>query len=75
MLGEDISTALSLRIRQRADHDGLPADHPLRLLAIAFNDATKGFYGSPQTVPVATFVARWARLRRAWCDYSGEALV
>lgn len=59
----------------RADADGLPADHQLRTLAKAFDEATRGYMAEPQTVTVKDFMAAWARADRAWCDYSGEALV
>ena len=67
-------TDLSIKIRARADADGLSADHELRAKADAFDAATTGYYSEPQTVAVAQFMGAWARARRAWCGYSGEPL-
>jgi hypothetical protein len=69
------ATGLSIQMRARADADGLPPDHDLRTKAVAFDEATRGFYAEPQTVPVAKFMGAWARARRAWCDYTGEPLL
>lgn len=68
-------TDLSRRMTERADADGLPADHELRTKAQAFDEATHGFYGEPQTVPVKQFMGCYARARLAWCHYSGESLL
>ena len=68
-------TDLSVKMIARADADGLPADHELRVLAGQFDAATDGFYATPQTVTVQGFMGAWARARKAWCAYSGEALV
>jgi len=68
-------TDLSDKMRARADADGLPADHPLRTEADAFDAATDGFFGTPQTVLVPKYMGTWARARRVWCEYSGEQLV
>jgi hypothetical protein len=69
------STALSDRMRARADADQLPAAHDLRTMAQAFDDARKGYMADPPTVQVGQFVGAWTRARRAWCEYTGEALV
>lgn len=69
------ATGLGASMVARADADGLPDDHALRRLAQAFNEATEGFYGEPQTVDVKTFMGHWTRARRAWCDYTGEPLI
>lgn len=66
---------LSDRMRERADADGLPADHALREHADKLDAAVDGFFGQPQTMKVAQFVGTWARCRRAWCEYSGEPLI
>jgi hypothetical protein len=67
-------TNLSEKIRQRADADHLPADHSLRLAADDFDSATHEFHTSP-TVCIRRLISTWARVRRTWCEYSGEALV
>jgi hypothetical protein len=59
----------------RADADKLPPDHDLRIKAAAFDEAVAGFYGTPQTYDVKRFMGHWARARKCWCDYSGEALI
>lgn len=43
--------------------------------AYALDEAIEGFYGDPQTVPVAKFVRTWARARKVWCDITGEPLL
>lgn len=68
-------TDLSKKMIARADADGLSSDHPMRTKAEAFDKAADGFYASPQTVDVKTFMGHWARARRVWCDYSGDELV
>jgi hypothetical protein len=65
-------TDLSEKVIARADSDSLSSDHPLRIQAAAFDKAPEGFCADPQTFDVKTFVRHWARLRRTWCDYSGE---
>lgn len=69
------NTDLAEKMLARADADGLPPDHQLRLRAVAFDDAVRGFYGEPQTYDVRRFLGCWARARRAWCDYTGEPLI
>ena len=71
----ETATALAKKMRARADKDSLPEDHEMRTRANAFDEATKGFYGEPQTCDVKKFMGCWARARRVWCDYTGEALI
>ncbi|MGZ8953105.1 MAG: hypothetical protein ACXW0Q_00305 [Methylovulum sp.] len=68
-------TDLSDKMIAKADVDKLPSDHDLRTSALAFNEATEGFYGNPQTVDIKKFMGSWARARRTWCDYTGESLM
>lgn len=68
-------TDLAVAMLARADADGLADDHDMRIKAKAFDCAAKGFYGEPQTCDVKKFMGCWARARRCWCDYTGEALV
>lgn len=63
------------KMRTRADADNLPPAHELRELAQAFEEGVKGFYATPQTCDAKSFLGRWARARRAWCDYTGEPLI
>lgn len=43
--------------------------------ADAFDAATAGYYGEPQTCTVQNFLGCFARARRLWCDITGEPLV
>jgi hypothetical protein len=66
----DNQTDLSRRVRERADADKLAADHSLRTLADQFDAAV-----AAQPPDVKRWLGCWARLRRAWCEYSGESLL
>lgn len=68
-------TDLSIKMRARADADGLPATHKLREHADKFDAANAGYWATPQTVNTMQFMGAWSRARRCWCDYSGERLV
>ncbi|MCE3025751.1 hypothetical protein [Salinicola sp. DM10] len=68
-------TELGARMWERADTDGLPADHELRQRAQQFETAAAGFFADEQTVSVRQFAGAWARARRAWCEHTGETLV
>lgn len=65
---------LIYRIRARARGDSANAAE-LATLADDMEAATKGFFGQPQTVEVKSFMATYARVRRRWCEISGEPLV
>lgn len=72
------STDLSRRMMARAATDGLASDHPIRTTALAFDAACALLESSEQTDEELTKHAKrmlgcWARARRAWRDYSGEA--
>ncbi len=67
-------TALSSRMHALADAGHVRAAE-LREKADAFDQATSGFYGEPQTVDVKTFTGAFARARRLWCDCTGEPLI
>ena len=43
--------------------------------ADAFDEASAGFYGEPQTVSTKKFLGCWARARRLWSECSGESLI
>lgn len=68
-------TDLADKMRARAEADALPADHEMRTKAAAFDEAATGYYGQPQTKNVSQLMGAWARARKTWCDYTGEALV
>ena len=59
--------------------DELAKTHPrgpeLREKAAALREGATGFFGTPQTVDVRSFLGRWARARRLWCEVTGEPLV
>lgn len=69
------TTDLSKNMTERANADRLPADHPLRRLAVEFDLASDGYFATEQTVSVQKFLGAWARARRAWCDYTRDKLV
>jgi hypothetical protein len=71
----DQTTELGDKMRARADLDGLPADHEMRLLAGEFDKAAYGYAGEPQTYSVKQFMGHWARARKCWCNYTGEPLI
>jgi hypothetical protein len=68
-------TELANKMIARADADGLPDEHEIRVLAAEFDEVSIGWYSEPQTCSVAKFMKHWARARSAWCKYSGEALI
>lgn len=74
MTAERDGTDLSAKMRALADRKH-PQAAELREKADAFDAATAGFYGEPQTVDVRKFMGCWARARRLWSDVSGEPLV
>lgn len=67
--------SLNEQMTARADRDGLPAGHDLRLKAEAFKVAAAGYWSDPPTVSIKEFMGCWARARRAWSEYSGEPLI
>mgnify|MGYP000895492783 CR=1 FL=1 len=67
-------TDLSEKMHALAD-SGHAEAKDLREKADAFDAATKGFYGEPQTVDVRKFMGAYARARKAWCAATGEPLV
>lgn len=73
-MSETNQTNLSERMRNLAN---TRTDLPDGWLAAAdaFDEATKGFFGTPQTVSVMKFMGCFARARRMWCDVTGEPLV
>lgn len=40
-----------------------------------FDEASAGFFGSPQTVSVEKFLGVYARTRKMFCAYTGDPLV
>lgn len=67
-------TELSGRMHALADA-GHERAVELREKANAFDQATRGFYGEPQTVDVKSFMGAFARARRLWCVCTGEPLI
>lgn len=72
MIAPETLTDLAGWMLARADADRLLADHQLRVLATAFDDAARGYFAQPQTVTVRDFVAAWARADVAWHGYLDE---
>ena len=68
-------TALGDKMLAAAEGARMEAEAPLVVAALKFNEAAEGFYGTPQTVDVKTFLGCWARARRAWSKYSKEPLL
>lgn len=62
-------TLLYEKMIARADLDDLPLDHPLRQRAYSLQKAVEEYKDAPQ------IIGAWARARRAWCEYTGEALI
>jgi len=68
--------ALWDRMRDFADKSqDAPTNFELRRLAGEFERNTLGFFGTPQTCDVKTFMGSWARARKFWCELTGEPLV
>lgn len=63
------------KILKRADKDKLPQDHELRVAARAFEEVCRGMFAVPQTHLVRQMMGAWAKTRRLWCEYSGEAIL
>lgn len=59
-------SVLTDKMRARADADGLPADHALRVRADELDAA--------DTEQPKQLLGRWARARRAWHEYTGEPI-
>lgn len=68
------ATPLAEKMRALAA-TGHPSAAELNEKADAFDAATQGYYGDPQTVTAPKFLGCYARARRLWCDCSGEPLV
>lgn len=62
--------SLPERMVARANADGLPADHEIRVLA-----ADLETIASDPTTSTPKLLGTWARTRKAWCAYSGESLI
>lgn len=62
------------RIRGRSRTD-MKNGVELANLAKDLDDAIKGFFGAPQTVAVEKFMGTYARVKKRWCEISGEPLV
>jgi len=68
LASDDCTTPLAKMMVSRAEADGLPPEHQVRVRAeeleqLAPDDDAKRILG------------RWARARRAWSDYTGEPLL
>jgi hypothetical protein len=63
--------ALYEKMLELADGDKLTADHILRQRANELKEIIEG----PGEITPKRFLGRWARARKAWCEYTGEPLV
>ena len=68
-MSDDPGDSLIDRMIARADADVLPADHELRVRAQLLRDAVNNEDDAMK------LLGAWARARRVWCAYTGEALV
>ena len=71
----NLQSDLGAVMRARADKDNLPADHLLRTLADRFDLDLNGYMAKERICTPGQFLASWAKARKAWCAYSGEALI
>ena len=62
-------TDLGQKMIDRADKDGLPQDHPIRVTAEGFNAA------HADGVEARKLLGARASARRVWCEYTGEPLI
>ena len=69
------NTTLGLKMHNRANHDRLPTNHPMRTAAQKFGQACEGYFAEPQTVQAPEFLRAWTGARLAWCRYTGEPLL
>lgn len=67
-------TAISDKMRALAT-TGHHRSEALVAAADKFDELSLGFYNDPQTVDVKRFMGSWARVRRLWCECSGEDLI
>lgn len=70
-----MNTTLAKRMIARADADGLPQYHEIRVSAQAFEDAAQGYFSKPQTVSIEKFFGQYARTKKLWSAYTGEPLI
>lgn len=68
-------TTLAQQMIARADQDGLPDDHDLRVKAACFEVTAKGYAADPQTKTPKQLLGAWARAKRSWSNYTGEPLI
>jgi len=68
-------TPLAQEMISRADADNLPLDHPIRLAALAFEEAAMGIITEPRTHTTKQCMGSWAKARRLWAEYSGCNLI
>ena len=71
----NLQSDLGKTMRDQADKDDLPADHLLRVLADRFDLDLNGYMAKERTCTARQFLASWAKARKAWCAFSGEALI
>ena len=72
---KSLKSNLGKLMRARADMDKLPADHLLRTLADRFDLDLCRYMGQSEKCTAGQCLSSWAKAQRAWCVYSGEAMI
>jgi DNA phosphorothioation-dependent restriction protein DptG len=72
-----MSTKLSDRVVARCNADKLPDNHMLRIRAAQFNEACSLADRDKEDTKESAkkILGSWARLRKAWQEYSGESWI
>ena len=68
----DFEPSLAKRMAVRADRDGLPIGHLMRIRAAEL-EAKLDCEAPGWTAQ--NMIGAWARARRVWCDYTGEPML
>lgn len=63
--------SLSSRMVKLADHDGLPANHPLRIRAV---ELERRLDCEAPGWTAQNMIGAWERAKFAWAQYTGEAI-
>lgn len=69
-----METELARRMIEWADQHGLPSEHEMRLKARHFEEASKGYFATVQTVKPPQLLKAWLAARRVWSAHTGEPI-
>lgn len=69
----EYTTGLAKEIVKRLNKDNQPRNHPLRKMAVDFDEKSIQYFQGK--LSAAKYLGCWAKVRKAWCDYSGEDLI